>query len=552
MKGEGINQGLGQGRHIIQGQGPWVHSTGGAQITNMNGENPAQILHKLEQLFEMNAQMLSRVIEATKLNQRGESTSSSPSIFISGEKPNHSQSVASSGTFLQPQLITSVPAANPPQKVMFHGQSHSLGNSPPQVHSSSTEGSSNRQSHGHGQGQGEGQGQGQTLVQSQSQGTVGPGPGSGHYSISYSNSSVSTGVTSPPILTGILTKRPTSAGSTRQSMSVTTTSQQPQFQPYVHLNQNPGQDAGSIFDVTSPTGTPPIPPPSSIQRPLSSSTSPNISSGVNMGTSSSNGMISSVSLPSGSGTSHSSGPGGLSTSATYMNINSSNNSNISGSSNSGSVGFPSGSVTGGTGSGTGSGVISPIGITSPLSGPMGFNPGTGQGQGQGMSGAVSGLTSTQGQGDGRGQQGQGQAVSASSGMSSTSLIANNEKDKSSAFGKLFHYINEMKKELESAQKQRREGQLETQRLREKCQQLDDRLEMEQSKSAGLEDRLDRGKSAQRTLRLQVEAQAAQIEALLEALAQSSVETSQQHDSDRDSIRQPDEAAVHTADPFYYP
>ena len=541
MKGEGNNQGLGQGRQVIQGQGQGqlVHPTGSAQMTSINAENPAQMLYRLEQLFEMNAQMLSRVIEATKLNQRGESTSTSPNIYISGEKQNHSQSLASSGTYLPPQLLTPVPvpAATPPHKLITHGQGHSAGGSPPQAILSTTEGSSNRQNHGHGHGQG------QTLVQSQSQGVGGPGPGLGHYSISQSNSGVSSSGIVPPILTGILTKRPTSAGSTRQSMSVTTTSQQAQFQPYIHLNQNPGQDGGSIFDVTSPTGTPPIPPPCSIQRPLSSATSPNVSSGINMGAINSNSMSSSVSPPSGSGsgsaTSYSMGSGGLSTSATYMNANSNsnNNSNSGGSSNSGSLGFPSGSGIGGTGSGTGSGVLSPMGITSPLSGPTGSNPGPGQGSSS--SGLVSGLVSSQGQGDSRGQQGHFQSVSVSSGMSSTSLIANNEKDKSSAFGKLFHYMNEMKKELESAQKQRREGQLETQRLREKCQQLDDRLEMEQSRSAGLEDRLDRGKSAQRTLRLQVEAQAAQIEALLEALAQPSAETVQQHDNDRDSTRQPD-------------
>ena len=95
--------------------------------------------------------------------------------------------------------------------------------------------------------------------------------------------------------------------------------------------------------------------------------------------------------------------------------------------------------------------------------------------------------------------------STSSSISSTFTASNAEKDKTSAFGKLFHYMNEMKKELEVAQKQRREGQLETQRLREKCQQLDDRLAMEHSKSAGLEDRLERAKATQRTLRSQVTA-----------------------------------------------
>ena len=79
----------------------------------------------------------------------------------------------------------------------------------------------------------------------------------------------------------------------------------------------------------------------------------------------------------------------------------------------------------------------------------------------------------------------------SSGISTTSTTAYTtttstpvDKDKGT-FGKLFHYLNEMKKELELAQKQRREGQLENQRLREKCQQLDDRLATEQAKGTGI-------------------------------------------------------------------
>ena len=68
-------------------------------------------------------------------------------------------------------------------------------------------------------------------------------------------------------------------------------------------------------------------------------------------------------------------------------------------------------------------------------------------------------------------------------INSTATAVTIDKDKGT-FGKLFHYLNEMKKELELAQKQRREGQLENQRLREKCQQLDDRLATEQVKGTG--------------------------------------------------------------------
>jgi hypothetical protein len=67
----------------------------------------------------------------------------------------------------------------------------------------------------------------------------------------------------------------------------------------------------------------------------------------------------------------------------------------------------------------------------------------------------------------------GGSSSSSGGMSAVS----EEKDKDNSMAKLSHYLLEMKKELEVAQKQRREKQLETQRLREKCQQLEDQLKV---------------------------------------------------------------------------
>lgn len=514
-----------------------MHPPGLTHMTNINGEN--QMLHRLEQLFEMNAQMLSRVIDATRLSQRGESLSNSVGVSVSGDKQHYYQShssTGSSGTFLQPQSTTPtpvpvpVPSPTPGQKVLMQGQSPTGGSSP-QLVSSPIEGQSNRL--------GQAQGQGQGL--SQNQGKVGPG----QFSNTHSNSNISLRGQSPPLVTASVTKRPTSAGSTRQPMSISTASQQTQFQSYIHLSQNPGQDSGSIFNVTSPTVTPPIPPSSSfLQRPSSTVTSPNISSVANSSVNHSNGGIVNNSSASGTASSNSSGSCALiSNCSTVIYGNSGNNS--SSSSNSTNMVFPSssGSSTGGIagngqglssgsgsglGSGSGTGVISPILASSPLlgSGPMGANSGTGVGAGQGVGGTGAALSQGQGHGygvDGRGIPGQGYGGSSSSGLSSGGIMSSNEKDKSSAFGKLFHYMNEMKKELETAQKQRREGQLETQRLREKCQQLDDRLEMEHSKSAALEDRLERGKSAQRSLRSQVEAQAAQIEALIEALAQSTLE-----------------------------
>lgn len=85
-----------------------------------------------------------------------------------------------------------------------------------------------------------------------------------------------------------------------------------------------------------------------------------------------------------------------------------------------------------------------------------------------------------------------------------------DKDKSS-FGKMSHYVNEMKKELDIFQKQRKEMQLEMQRLREKCQQLEDQLTVEQSKVVTLEERLERSKANQRNLLAQIDNQTLKLE-----------------------------------------
>ena len=87
----------------------------------------------------------------------------------------------------------------------------------------------------------------------------------------------------------------------------------------------------------------------------------------------------------------------------------------------------------------------------------------------------------------------------------------NNTDKDKSFGKLSHYLAEMKKELDVSQKQRKETQLEMLRLRERCQQLEDRLALEQSKTQGLEERLERSKASQKTLQAQVQAQTKTIE-----------------------------------------
>jgi len=79
-----------------------------------------------------------------------------------------------------------------------------------------------------------------------------------------------------------------------------------------------------------------------------------------------------------------------------------------------------------------------------------------------------------------------------------------EKEKS--FAKMAHYLGELKRELDAAQKQRRDATLETQALRDKCQQLEDRLSVEQARAQGLEERLERARVNQRLLQTQVDAQ----------------------------------------------
>lgn len=83
-----------------------------------------------------------------------------------------------------------------------------------------------------------------------------------------------------------------------------------------------------------------------------------------------------------------------------------------------------------------------------------------------------------------------------------------EKEKS--FAKMAHYISELKRELDVAQKQRKDASLETQGLRDKCQQLEDRLSVEQARAQGLEERLDRAKGNQRLLQAQIDAQSLKI------------------------------------------
>ena len=79
---------------------------------------------------------------------------------------------------------------------------------------------------------------------------------------------------------------------------------------------------------------------------------------------------------------------------------------------------------------------------------------------------------------------------------------NSDKDKSLA--RMSHYLNELRRELDLASKQRKEHSLEMKRLREKCQQLEDKLAVEISRSAALEDRAEKNKARAMTLQTQLD------------------------------------------------
>ena len=91
-----------------------------------------------------------------------------------------------------------------------------------------------------------------------------------------------------------------------------------------------------------------------------------------------------------------------------------------------------------------------------------------------------------------------------------SIAANGDK----SMAKLAHHATEIRKEVENATKARRDSNIEIQRLREKCQLLEEKVSQERSKAASLEERLEKSQMRQRSM-------AAQIESLQQALAASS-------------------------------
>jgi hypothetical protein len=101
-----------------------------------------------------------------------------------------------------------------------------------------------------------------------------------------------------------------------------------------------------------------------------------------------------------------------------------------------------------------------------------------------------------------GSSGSGAAAGGSSSVASSSS-AQPSGDKSMA--KMAHLASELKKEIDSAAKSRRDSNIEIQRLREKCQVLEDRVAHERGKVSSLEERLEKSQMRQRHMGAQLEA-----------------------------------------------
>ncbi len=98
----------------------------------------------------------------------------------------------------------------------------------------------------------------------------------------------------------------------------------------------------------------------------------------------------------------------------------------------------------------------------------------------------------------------GPANTSTTSAPTVATLPNNGNDKDKSFGKMAHYLNELKKEIDNASKAKKENGLETQRLRERCVQLEERLQSEKNKNLLLEERLDKSLKKQKELQLQLD------------------------------------------------
>mmetsp|Transcript_23465 Transcript_23465/g.21338 ORF Transcript_23465/g.21338 Transcript_23465/m.21338 type:complete len:352 (-) Transcript_23465:80-1135(-) len=86
-----------------------------------------------------------------------------------------------------------------------------------------------------------------------------------------------------------------------------------------------------------------------------------------------------------------------------------------------------------------------------------------------------------------------------------------EREKEKSFHRIYNHLSEMKKEVEALQKQKKDWQLESQRLRERCQQLEERLTSETIRCTSLEERLEKSKVTQKTMKALIDQQQSTID-----------------------------------------
>jgi hypothetical protein len=136
-----------------------------------------------------------------------------------------------------------------------------------------------------------------------------------------------------------------------------------------------------------------------------------------------------------------------------------------------------------------------------------------------------------------------------SSSSSSTAASGHEKDKS--FGKLAYFLSEMKKEVDSAHKQKKDSQLEMQLLREKYNSLEERLAADAVKISNFEDKIEKGKQLNKQLQAQndhlqgiIEGQNSIIAQLQQQMQQYQVQYQQQQQQQQHQQQQQQQQQQH--------
>jgi hypothetical protein len=106
-----------------------------------------------------------------------------------------------------------------------------------------------------------------------------------------------------------------------------------------------------------------------------------------------------------------------------------------------------------------------------------------------------------------------QINSSTSTVTPTNLSPSTQTNEYDNIGKLTYANNEIKKKLELSLKQNRDFQIETNLLRERCQMLEEKFKIQNSKSATLEEMFERGRVTQKKLLSHIDVQQNTIDLL---------------------------------------